>query len=435
MKKQPPFLLTMSRTYNYNLFLKKLEEKNKKWELPSPSPLSSPSAHSSVEMNDIIQRVESDFQRFHHDSPLFNGKLAQDDLFFEPRPKKEKHGLVDAKHDKPAKRSVVIEKEIQRISDLLDLIQEYPLDETVEYNINMTMLHQIKEPLTQLHEMIGLQEIKTNVVNQLLYFMQNLHKNEPHQSQGDFMHCVIYGPPGTGKTEVAKILGQLYSKLGILKKNVFKKVTRSDLVASYLGQTAAKTRDVINECLGGVLFIDEAYALGNREKKDSFSKECIDTLCEALSDHKDNLMVIIAGYEKELKQCFFNYNPGLDSRFQWRFHTEKYNAQELFEMFQSKVKKIGWQLEPHAEMNVSWFEKRKECFAFYGRHMEVLLSKVKICHGKRVFCRPADEKKKITLQDLENGFAMFSENEDVKKRNKKKERKQASQYLSSTLYI
>ena len=104
------------------------------------------------------------------------------------------------------------------------------------------------------------------------------------------------------------------------EKKKFKKVTRSDLIAGYLGQTALKTQEVIKECLGGVLFIDEAYALGNEQKKDSFAKECIDTLCEGLSDHKENLMVIIAGYEKELQSCFFDYNQGLESRFSWRLH-------------------------------------------------------------------------------------------------------------------
>jgi SpoVK/Ycf46/Vps4 family AAA+-type ATPase len=136
--------------------------------------------------------------------------------------------------------------------------------------------------------------------------LQNLHKIVKEDKQiisNDYMHTVIYGPPGTGKTEVAKIIGKIYSNMGILGKNIFKKVTRSDLVAGFLGQTAIKTKDVIKESLGGVLFIDEAYSLGNNEKKDSFSKECIDTLCEALSDHKDNLMVIIAGYENELNEA------------------------------------------------------------------------------------------------------------------------------------
>jgi SpoVK/Ycf46/Vps4 family AAA+-type ATPase len=216
--------------------------------------------------------------------------------------------------------------------------------------------------------------------------------------------------------------------MGILKRGVFKKVTRTDLVAGYLGQTAAKTRDVVNECLGGVLFIDEAYSLGNSEKKDSFSKECIDTLCEALSDHKENLMVIIAGYEKELNECFFNYNPGLESRFQWRFHTDKYSAKEMFEIFKKKVERIEWRLqsydydkekekqEKREIIGEEWFEKKKDFFVYYGRDIETFLSKIKISHGKRVFCKPDDEKKIITSKDLEKGFEMFMSNEDVKKR-------------------
>ena len=128
----------------------------------------------------------------------------------------------------------------------------------------------------------------------------------------------------------------MYSKIGILKKNVFKKVTRSDLVAGYLGQTALKTNDVIQSCLGGCLFIDEAYSLVNNDL-DSFSKECIDTLNESLSRYKDNLMVIIAGYEKELNEIFFTSNPGLESRFIWRFKITPYTAKELFEILKNFI--------------------------------------------------------------------------------------------------
>jgi SpoVK/Ycf46/Vps4 family AAA+-type ATPase len=134
----------------------------------------------------------------------------------------------------------------------------------------MKALHNIKEPLTELNNMIGMKDLKNNIVDQILYFVQELHKDT--LSKGDFMHTVIYGPPGTGKTEIAQMMGKIYSKLGILNKGTFKKVTRSDLIAGYLGQTALKTRDVIKEAMGGVLFIDEAYALGNSEKKDTFAK-------------------------------------------------------------------------------------------------------------------------------------------------------------------
>jgi SpoVK/Ycf46/Vps4 family AAA+-type ATPase len=309
--------------------------------------------------------------------------------------------------------NVEINATINNIKDLIDLIEKYPLRKETQYNINITSLHKIKTELNELNNMIGMKDMKENIVDQLLYYIQDLHNTS---SNSDFMHTVIYGPPGTGKTEVAKIIGRIFCNLGILKKGIFKKVTRSDLVAGYLGQTAMKTKDVIQECIGGVLFIDEAYSLGNFEKRDSFSKECIDTLCEALSDHKDDLMVIIAGYESELKDCFFSYNQGLDSRFTWRFKTENYNSDDLFKIFLKKVKESGWSVEDNSKINTEWFEKNMIYFKFFGRDIETLFSKIKIAHGRRIFCKSNSEKKKITFADLEKGFEIFLKNEDVKNR-------------------
>ena len=262
-------------------------------------------------------------------------------------------------------------EKIEHIDDLIALCDKYPLADDKKYNINMAAIHAIREPLCDLSKMVGMLTIKRTIVDQILYYLQELHipdvkKNtektdtdsEPSTTKteepkvlnpfanpfapsfpwgastsasasatpasvfpmnikknpwantaavgiddfalptkGDFMHTVIYGPPGSGKTEVAKIIGRIFSNLGILNKKIFKKVSRNDLVAGYLGQTAIKTKDMIKASLGGVLFIDEAYSLGNSEKRDSFAKECVDTLCEALSEHKHNWMVIIAGYE------------------------------------------------------------------------------------------------------------------------------------------
>jgi SpoVK/Ycf46/Vps4 family AAA+-type ATPase len=271
--------------------------------------------------------------------------------------------------------------------------------------------------------MVGMEDLKTNIVDQILYFAQDLHKG----SNGDFTHTVIYGPPGTGKTEIAKIMGKIYSKLGVLSKGTFKKVTRTDLIAGFLGQTAIKTKEVIKECIGGVLFIDEAYALGNTENKDIFSKECIDTLCEALSNHKHELMVIIAGYEKELNECFFRCNQGLDSRFTWRFKTDEYSADNLRNIFIKKVNENGWTIED-TSVSVNWFKKNMVYFKFFGRDMETLLAKVKISHGRRVFCKPETEKKKITMVDMENGFKMYLKNDNVKNR---KDSENMKQILSS----
>jgi AAA+ superfamily predicted ATPase len=308
------------------------------------------------------------------------------------------------------KTKVFIDSEIKDLTDLIQLIDSNPLDETKEYNVNMEGLHKIRSSLTDLNNMIGMKELKENIVDQILYYIQDINKT------GDFMHTVIYGPPGTGKTEMAKIIGQIFSKLGILKKGTFKKATRSDLIAGYLGQTAIKTREIINECLGGVLFIDEAYALGNPEKKDTFSKECIDTLCEALSNHKDELMVIIAGYENELKDCFFNYNQGLDSRFTWRFKTDEYTGDELYNIFLKKVKDVKWNLDDSNKVTKEWFTKNLDYFKFFGRDIETLLAKTKIVHARRVFCKPQNEKMKISLSDLEKGFQLYLKNDEVKNR-------------------
>jgi len=309
-------------------------------------------------------------------------------------------------------RTVNIDREINSLGDILKLIDDYPIESDVEYNIDMKSIHRIKEPLCELNSMIGMKELKNNIVDQVIYFMQDFHS--VHKKNQDFMHTVIYGPPGTGKTEIAKIIGKIFCNMGVLTRNVFKKATRSDLIAGYLGQTAIKTRDIMQDCLGGVLFIDEAYALGNPEKRDSFAKECIDTLCEGLSDNKENLMVIIAGYEEDLNKCFFSYNQGLNSRFPWRFKTDDYSAEDLNLIFQKKIKDAGWSLQE--PLHNSWFDKQMDYFKYYGRDMETLFSKTKIAHSRRVFCRKKEDKTKITKIDLEKGLKMFLDNNEVQAR-------------------
>jgi SpoVK/Ycf46/Vps4 family AAA+-type ATPase len=325
-----------------------------------------------------------------------------------------------------AKEKINITANINNIEDLIKLTKDYPYDESKEYNINLRALHNIVKPLHELNNMIGLKSIKENIVDQILYYLQNLHVN----GKGDYMHTVIYGPPGGGKTEIAKIIGKIFCNLGVLGKtqtNKFKKVTRSDLIAGYLGQTAMKTKDVVKDCLGGVLFIDEAYSLGNNEKKDMFAKECIDTLCESLSDQKDNIMVIIAGYENELNECFFNYNPGLKSRFPWRFKVDSYTSEELYKIFIKKVNDDGWCVTDN-NINHKWFDKQMIYFKYFGRDVEILFSKIKIAHSRRVFCLDASYKTKIIMEDLSKGFELYLQNDEIKNRKEQ-------DYRNSTLNL
>ena len=413
----------------------------------------------------IIDKINNNYDKNGHNSSNFTGQTTNDILSMDmdiddpneyKEKEKEKETLkrmifkrlskkdpyIDSEvkvkaNDKSVssikiKETINIETEINTIDDIIQLTEKYKLDPEIKYNINMKALHNIKEPLQELNNMIGMSELKNNIVDQILYFVQELHKNKSESGvSGDFMHTVIYGPPGSGKTEIAKMMGKIYSKIGILNKGTFKKVTRSDLIAGYLGQTAIKTRDVIKEALGGVLFIDEAYALGNTDKKDIFSKECIDTLCEALSDNKENLMVIIAGYETELNDCFFNYNQGLDSRFTWRFKTDNYSAEDLYKIFVKKVMDIGWELHEESKITQDFFKKNYDYFKFFGRDIETILAKTKIAHSKRVFCKDDSEKKKITLKDLEKGFELYLKNDGIKKR---KDSENMKKYIYSSIY-
>jgi len=208
----------------------------------------------------------------------------------------------------------------------------------------------------------------------------------------------------------------MYSKLGILKNNFFKKVTRNDLIAGYLGQTALKTRKVIDECLGGVLFIDEAYSLANSENNDSYSKECIDILCEAMSDHKDDLMVIIAGYDEELESTFFKANRGLESRFIWRFKIDSYDSNEMRKIFKKKVVDNEWNFENENDITEKWFKEKKDKFNNFGRDMELLFSYVKVAHGRRIYGKDKELRKKITIDDLNNGYETMLKNKKEKKK-------------------
>lgn len=295
---------------------------------------------------------------------------------------------------------------INTLSDLISVINTSNHPEIVP-------LSSILPELTLLNNMIGMSTLKESLVYQILYFIQQFHV-----VSNDYMHTVIYGPPGTGKTEISKIIGLIYSKLGILKNNIFKKVVRDQLVAGYLGQTSIKTKEVIKSCIGGVLFIDEAYSLGSPDKVDSFAKECIDTLCDSLSEHKHELMVIIAGYEKELNECFFQHNQGLESRFVWHFKTDEYTAKDLYHIFLKMITDIKWKYKftDNVDKDVAWFEKNKAYFKFMGRDMENLLTKTKIAHSKRVFGKSAEIKQILSMEDLEAGFRLFSNNETVRTR-------------------
>ena len=159
----------------------------------------------------------------------------------------------------------------------------------------------MKPALEELNNMIGLDNIKKQLLDQILYFSQPLHRNDTN-----LMHTIIQGSPGVGKTKLGKILGKIYCALNITSRDTIKIVKRSDLIGQYLGQTAVKTQQAIDDAMGGVLFIDEAYSLGDNIGKtnNTYSKECLDTINQNLSENKSKFICIIAGYAKELNNSF-----------------------------------------------------------------------------------------------------------------------------------
>ncbi len=204
-----------------------------------------------------------------------------------------------------------------------------------------------KSGMEELNELIGLEDIKKDV-KELVSFMkiQKLRAEKGSKSVPVSLHLVFTGNPGTGKTTIARILARLYKEIGVLSKGQLVEVDRSGLVAGYVGQTAVKTQAKIQEALGGILFIDEAYALA--KEGNDYGQEAIDTILKAMEDHRDDFVVIVAGYT-DLMETFINSNPGLKSRFNKYIEFKDYTQEELYQIFMLSCKKYGYTLTEEAD--------------------------------------------------------------------------------------
>ena len=205
----------------------------------------------------------------------------------------------------------------------------------------------IDELKSELEGYIGLNGIKKEVQSLInLVTVQKLRKQNDLPVEDLSLHMVFSGNPGTGKTMIARLMSRIYKSLGILSKGQLVEVDRGGLVAGYVGQTAIKTGEAIQKAMGGVLFVDEAYALTDHGEND-YGQEAVDTLLKAMEDHRDDLIVIVAGYT-ELMDAFVHSNPGLESRFNRFMHFPDYTVAEMMGIFDMRCQKSGYELATDA---------------------------------------------------------------------------------------
>ncbi|MBR2802169.1 MAG: AAA family ATPase [Erysipelotrichaceae bacterium] len=277
-------------------------------------------------------------------------------------------------------------------------------DQKYELNLGSDIDQERAEIQKELDEIVGLQKVKDYLLSLENHVkVSQLRKKKGLKVAEVSKHMIFTGNPGTGKTTIARIVSRMMKASGILKQGQLVEVTRADLVGKYVGHTAPLTMDVIESALGGVLFIDEAYSL-YRGKDDSFGLEAIDTLVKAMEDHRDDLIVILAGYDKEMGE-FLTANTGLKSRFANIIHFEDYTGEELMLISKSIAKGKDYKIDPECEKPLQNFftlmQARKDVTSGNGRLARNIVEDAILHQSKRVLEDPNAEFDVLKLEDFD----------------------------------
>lgn len=250
-----------------------------------------------------------------------------------------------------------IEKELEiKDAEMTKSIKKEDKEESKE---EIAPPEKIEDLLKELHSYIGLKNIKVEVESLVnMVKVHGLRKEHGLPTVDMSLHMVFSGNPGTGKTMIARLMARIYKSLGILSKGQLVEVDRSGLVAGYVGQTAGKTQAAVEKALGGVLFIDEAYALTYKKEGNDFGQEAVDTLLKMMEDNRDDLIVIVAGYDGLMDE-FIRSNPGLESRFNRYLHFDDYTIDEMLQIFDMRVNGGGYTLNDDARDEVKAFIEKE----------------------------------------------------------------------------
>ncbi|VDY72062.1 AAA family ATPase [Streptococcus sanguinis] len=282
---------------------------------------------------------------------------------------------------------------------ILELLYKYLGSRVIDTNyliLKETNNKSFEALANDLKSLIGLENVKKEIEDLVIFNkVQQTREKLGLKKTNRTMHMAFLGNPGTGKTTVARIVGHMYRTLGILSKGHFIEASRTDLIAEYQGQTALKVKRLIQKAKGGVLFIDEAYSITDNDKSDSYGRECLTELTKALEDYRDDLVVIVAGYENPMKK-FFESNPGLKSRFNYFITFEDYTVNQMFDIFLSYCQKEDYTVAKMAQEKIKNYielEKNKpENKNANGRFVRNVFDLIIMNQAKRVSQLPQVEK-------------------------------------------
>ena len=288
----------------------------------------------------------------------------------------------------------------EKTKELLSTIEAEDVEKCIG---KMNEEEKLEDVLNEFNALTGLDKVKEEIT-ELVYIVQNQQRRKAQglKVPSLSLHLVFMGNPGTGKTTVARCVARIYKCLGLLSKGQLIETDRSGLVAGYVGQTAIKTQDVIQTAIGGVLFVDEAYTLANGGSND-FGQEAIDTLLKAMEDQRDDLVVIVAGYD-DLMNDFIHSNPGLESRFNRYIHFEDYTAAQMLSIFNGLCGKNQYILSNDAsERLMTYFEEIEISQIGNGRGARNLFEKAVTQQAKRIERLSEEEVdlQKITAEDID----------------------------------